>query len=85
MQKKDQGNYSQQVADAIVVTPGMKMSVVWRQMDAALTKVSGEIHQHNQAMAKTFPIMKKKEFAEFYNATREGKYIKFSDGSQARY
>ena len=78
-------SYNQQVADMINVQPNMKTSVIWRQLDSAVSKVAQGIAKHNAAMAKTFPGLKKKEMAEFFNATREGKYIKFPDGSQARY
>lgn len=78
-------SFDQQISDQINVTPGMKLSVVWRQLDGALVKVSADISSYNGALAKTLPMLKKQEMAKFLNATRDGKYIKFPDGSQARY
>ena len=76
---------NQHISDRINVLPGMKLSVVWVQLRSAIDSVVPEIAKWNGALSKTFPEMKKQEVAKFFNATKDGKYIKFSDGSEARY
>lgn len=78
-------NINERISDGINFIPGMKMSVVWRQLDSSVKRVAAELSQFNGALAKTLPEMKKREMAQFFNATIDGKYIKFTDGSQARY
>ena len=76
---------NRRISDRINVMPGMKLSVVWVQLRSAIDQEIPEIAKWNGALAKTFPDMKKREVAQFFNASRDGKYIKFPDGSQARY
>ena len=72
-------------SDRINVLPGMKMSVIYRQAVSAIEQEVPEIAKWNGALAKTFPNMKKQEVVKFFNATIDEKYVKFPDGSQARY
>ena len=71
-----------------------KKSVVWAMFRSALTEDCMEIHTRNGALAKTFETSKKKEVASVFEGVRvgkegkeenNGKYIKFPDGSSARY
>lgn len=75
----------QQIGAKLTVSNGMKLSVVWRQLDSAIMGVSNEIREYNIALSKTLPLLKKQAFARDLQGVVEGKYIKFPDGSQARY
>ena len=76
---------NQRISNKLHTPPGMKLSVVWRQYVSAVEDEIPEISKWNAALAKSFVEMKKREVVKFFNATIDGKYIKFSDGSQARY
>lgn len=71
--------------EKINYSEGMKLSVVWAQLRSALLRDACHIAKYNGAFAKTFPDLKKRQFVDLWEATRDGKYIKFPDGSQARY
>jgi hypothetical protein len=71
-----------------------KKSVVWAMFRSALDEDCTEIKMRNGALAKTFEASKKKEVASVFDGVRvgkkgteepNGKYIKFPDGSSARY
>jgi hypothetical protein len=73
------------ISNSINVLPGMKLSVVWRQFCSAIDREACNITQWNGALAKTFPNIQKQKAVAILQATRNGKYILFPDGSQARY
>lgn len=75
------------IGSKLNVMPNMKLSVVWVQLKAAIDDEILGISQWNGALAKTWPDIKKREFAAFLQATRtaDNKYLVFPDGSQARY
>ena len=75
----------EQIAAKIIVSKNMKLSVVWRQIDSAIADVSKEVSSYNAALAKTLPLLKKKALANDFQGVLDGKYIKFPDGSQAKY
>jgi hypothetical protein len=73
------------IANSVKVTPGMKQSVMWRQLVSAINNEVWGIAKWNGALSKTYVEMKKKEIVAFFQATINGKYVMFPDGSQARY
>jgi hypothetical protein len=75
----------ERIVGSVKNDPKMKTSVLWRQLAAAIDREVSNVAKFNGALAKFFPDMKRKELIQFFNATRDGKYVKFPDGSQARY
>jgi hypothetical protein len=78
-------DFDQRIADKINLVPGMKLSVVWRMADSAINELAQEIKPYNAALSKTLPMLKKKGLARDFEGVIDGKYIKFPDGSQAKY
>lgn len=75
----------QRIGAKLNVPKGMKLSVVWRQLDSAIADVCEDIGKYNVALSKTLPLLKKQAYQKDLEGVVEGKYIKFPDGSQARF